>query len=191
MQADVTQMLHRWSEGDQEAFDQLFPVVYDQLKQLARSRLRRERAGHTLNTTALVHEAYMKLINVNQVQWQDRAHFLAIAARAMRQILVDYALRHNALKRGGDLARVDLDEERLLPDEQAETLLELDDALQRLEAAHPRPGQAVALRYFGGLKLNELGVALGVSTATAMRDVRFAQAWLAREWKGELILGAS
>ena len=186
MQADVTQMLHRWSEGDQGAFDQLFPVVYDQLKQLARSRLRRERDGHTLNTTALVHEAYVKLINVNQVQWEGRAHFLAIAARAMRQILVDYAIRRNALKRGGGRQHEALDEERLLPDEEAERLLELDDALHRLEAAHPRPGQAVTLRYFGGLKLEELGAALGVSTATAMRDIRFAQAWLAREWKGEL-----
>ena len=106
----------------------------------------------------------------------------------MRQILVDYAIRRNALKRGGGQKHVALDEERLLPDEQAETLLELDDALQRLEAVHPRPGQAVALRYFGGLKLDELSAALGVSAATAMRDVRFAQAWLAREWSGELNL---
>ena len=130
MPADVTQMLLRWSEGDQEAFDQLLPLVYDQLKKLAHARLRGERLDHTLNTTGLVHEAYLKLVDINQVQWKDRAHFLAMASRAMRRILVDYALRRKAHKRGGGAEKVDLEEERLIPDAYTETLLEIDDDLR-------------------------------------------------------------
>ncbi len=182
MPADVTQMLLRWSEGDQDAFDQLLPLVYDQLKKLAHARLRGERLDHTLNTTGLVHEAYLKLVDINQVQWKDRAHFLAMASRAMRRILVDYALRRKAHKRGGGAEKVDLEEEQLIPDAYAETLLEIDDALKRLEATHPRQSQALELHYFGGLTQEEVGEVLGISQPTVLRDLRFARAWLADVW---------
>ncbi len=182
MPADVTQILLRWSEGDQEAFDQLLPLVYDQLKKLAHARLRGERPDHTLNTTGLVHEAYLKLVDINRVQWQDRAHFLAMASRAMRRILVDYALRRKALKRGGGVDDVTLEEDRLIPEDYAETLLEIDDALRRLEAIHPRQSQALELHYFGGLTQKEVGHVLGISQPTVARDLRFARAWLAHMW---------
>ncbi len=121
--SDVTQMLLRWSEGDQEALDRLFPMVYQELKRLARARAREERPDHTLNTTALVHEAYLKLIDLDQVQWTDRAHFFALASRVMRHLLVNYAHQRKAQKRGGEQQRVELDEERLLPDAEVERLL--------------------------------------------------------------------
>ena len=183
---DVTQILLRWSDGDQEALDRLLPLVYDQLKKMARARLRGERPDHTLNATGLVHEAYLKLIDINRVQWQDRAHFLAMASRMMRRILIDYALRRKAQKRGGGAHKVELEEEHLIPDDYGETLLELNDALQRMEQSRPRPSQAVELRYFGGLTLEEAGEVLGVSPQTVMRDLRYAEAWLAREWSGTL-----
>ena len=185
---EVTQLLLAYREGDREAFDRLLPLVYDQLKRLAHGRLRGERAGHTLNTTALVHEAYLKLVNINRVQWNDRAHFLAMASRQMRRILIDYALMRRAEKRGGDAQKEALDEERLIPDAHVERLLEFDDALKRLAKTHPRQSKAVALRYFGGLTLEEAGEVLGVAPATVMRDLRFAEAWLAREWDGDLRL---
>ena len=188
MPADVTQILLRWSGGDQEALDRLLPLVYDQLKKLAHARLGGERAGHTLNTTALVHEAYLKLVDINRVQWKDRAHFLAMASRQMRRILIDYAHQRKALKRGGGAQKEVLDEEQLIPEEMIETLLELDDALQRLAVLYPRQSKAVELHYFGGLTLEEAGEVLGVSAPTVMRDLRFAQAWLATEWSVELPL---
>ncbi len=182
MPADVTQILLRWSGGDQEALDRLLPLVYDQLKRLAHARLRGERADHTLNTTALVHEAYIKLVDINRVQWTDRAHFLAMASRQMRRILVDYARKRQAQKRSGDRQQIEWEENLLIPDGYTETLLELDEALQRLETTRPRPCKAVELHYFGGLTLEETGEVLGVSAPTVMRDLRFAEAWLAREW---------
>ena len=185
---DITQLLLAYREGDREALDRLLPLVYDQLKRLAHARLRGERADHTLNTTALVHEAYLKLVDINRVQWNDRAHFLAMASRQMRRILIDYALMRKAQKRGGEVHKEALDEERLIPDEHTETLLELDDALRRLAKTHPRQSQAVELHYFGGLTLEEAGEVLGVSPPTVMRDLRFAEAWLAREWDGDLSL---
>ncbi len=188
MPADVTQILLRWSGGDQEALDRLLPLVYDQLKKLAHARLGGERVGHTLNTTALVHEAYLKLVDINRVQWKDRAHFLAMASRQMRRILIDYAHQRKALKRGGGAQKEVLDEELLIPEEMVETLLELDDALQRLAVHYPRQSKAVELHYFGGLTLEEAGEVLGVSAPTVMRDLRFAQAWLAAEWSVELPL---
>ena len=188
MPADVTQILLRWSGGDQEALDRLLPLVYDQLKKLAHARLGGERAGHTLNTTALVHEAYLKLVDINRVQWKDRAHFLAMASRQMRRILIDYAHQRKALKQGGGAQKEVLDEELLIPEEMVETLLELDDALQRLAVLYPRQSKAVELHYFGGLTLEEAGEVLGVSAPTVMRDLRFAQAWLATEWSVELPL---
>jgi RNA polymerase sigma factor (TIGR02999 family) len=191
MPADVTRLLQAWTAGDPGALDRLLPVVYDELRRLARARLRHEREGHTLGTTGLVHEAYLRLLDVERVRWHDRAHFLAMASTTMRRVLVDYAKARNALKRGGGVARVDLDSlprdrgEALLSDEQAETVLDLDDALTRFEALAPRPARAVECRYFGGLSNEEAAAALDVSVATVERDLRYARAWLAREWKGD------
>ena len=184
--SDVTRLLKAYSNGDRDALDRLLPVLYDQLKRLAHARLRHERAGHTLNTTGLVHEAYVRLVGVDQVQWAGRAHFLAVASRTMRRILINYARDRRALKRGGGRARVDLDEGRLVADDHAEALLDLDDALHKLEALHPRPGKVAAHRYFGGLTNAETADALGVSLSTVERDLRFARAWLAREWGADL-----
>ena len=185
---DVARLLAAYADGDRDALDRLMPVLYDQLKRLAHARLRNERAGHTLNTTGLVHEAYTRLVDVDRVQWQDRAHFLAVASRTMRRILINYARDRRALKRGGGRARVDLDESRLVADDHAESLLDLDDALERLGALHPRPGEVAAHRYFGGLTNAETAAALGVSLSTVERDLRFARAWLAHEWGADLEL---
>jgi len=181
---DVTQMLRRWREGDPEAMDRVLPVVYGELRQLARARLRGERAGHTLGTTGLVHEAYLRLVDVERVEWQDRAHFLAMASRTMRRVLIDYANQRNAAKRGGARQQLSLDEKLAAPKVDLDTVLELDDALSRLEAISPRQAKAVELRFFGGLALEETAEVLGTSAPTAMRDLRFAQAWLARELAG-------
>ena len=156
-----------------------------ELRRMARYRLRSERDDHTLNTTALVHEAYLRLVDGEKVQWNDRTHFLALASRMMRRILIDYANRRRTAKRGGGQPHVELDEFRLVPDERVEALLELDEALQRLEVQHPRPGQAIAHCYFGGLTNEEAAEVLGVSRATIERDLRFARAWLARHATGQ------
>lgn len=180
---DITGMLHRWSEGDPDALDRLVPFVYDELKRLARTRLRGEDAGHTLSTTGLVHEAYLKLVDVNRVQWKDRNHFLAMASRVMRRVLIDYAHRRKAQKRGGGAVPVEAAAEELaIPEAQAERLLELDEALSRMEAEHPRQSQALELYYFGGLTQKEIGEVLGVSQPTVVEDLRFARAWLAHLW---------
>lgn len=180
---NITKELRRWSDGDEAALERLLPMLYEELKQIAHRRLRSERPDHTMNTTALVHEAYLRLVEVNEIQWQDRAHFLAMASRMMRRILVDYALRQKAQKRGGGESTVPIDEERHAPGDHLETVLDLHEALERLEVEHPRPARAVELRYFGGLTLEESGEALGVAPATVMRDLRFAEAWLGREWR--------
>jgi RNA polymerase sigma factor (TIGR02999 family) len=181
----VTTLLRRWADGDEEALDRITNRLYDRLRTLAHHRLRRERPGHTLNTTALVHEAYERLVDVDGMAWADRAHFLAVASTVMRRVLVDYARRRRADKRAGRDREVSLDD-RLLPDASVEPLLDLDDALDRLTANHERAGQAVELYYFGGLTLEEAGEVLGVSAATVLRDLRFARAWLAREWDGSV-----
>jgi RNA polymerase sigma-70 factor (ECF subfamily) len=185
---DVTQMLQRWRAGDQAAFDRVLVLVYDQLKTMARGRLRGERQGLTLDTTGLVHELYLKLAGQGEAGWENRAHVLAIASLQMKRILIDHAERRRALKRGGGQHRVALDEEVVLSDDQAEALLELNDALGRLEAISPRQSKAVELRFFGGLTLEEVGDVLGVNASTVLRDLRIAQAWLAREWHGTLNL---
>lgn len=184
MATEITQMLLQWSSGDSQALDRLLPAVYDELKVIAHARLRQERPDHTLDTTGLVHEAYLKLVDVNRVQWADSAHFFAMASRQMRRVLVDYAERRRAAKRGGGRQRMALDEDVLLSDEQADTLVDLDDALTRLEAIRPRQSKALELRIFGGLTLEETAKVLGVSAPTVMRDLRFAEAWLASEWGG-------
>lgn len=181
---DITRMLRQWTAG--AAVDnELIPLLYEQLKQLAHARLSRERRDHTLGTTGLVHEAYLRLAKAENLQIQDRAHFLSLASSMMRRILVDYARARSAEKRGGGAGKLPLREE-LIPADRIETILELDDALARLEEVYPRPGQAVELHYFGGLTLEEAGEVLGVSAATVMRDLRFAEAWLRRRWTGDL-----
>ena len=188
-QPDISQLLLALNDGDEQALDALVPLVYDQLRNVARARLRMERPDHTLNTTALVHEAYLRLVGVNQMEWKGRAHFLSMAARVMRRVLVDYAEKRNALKRGGGRPNLPLDEEALLiPEAYAEAVADLDEALKRLEAINPRLSRAIEQRYFGGLTLEETAEVLGVSLATAKRDLRFAQAWLAEELGNEIDL---
>ena len=179
--SEVTTFLRQWSDGDPTALDRLVPVVYEQLRLLAHERLRDERSGHTLNTTALVHEAYLKLIDVRAVRFRDRAHFLAMASRVMRRVLVDYARARNALKRGTGAVAAPLEEALLVPESVMGVVEDLDEALQRLEAVDERAARIVEHRYFGGLTLEETGEVLGVSLSTVKADLRFARAWLARE----------
>ena len=183
---EVTRLLIAYGEGQHDALDQLFPVVYDHLKRLAHNRLRQERPGHTLNTTGLVHEAYLKLIQVNKVTYENRSHFFAMASRVMRRILINYAERHRAQKRGGGVPHEELDEARVMSESLAEKLLDLDDALQRLEEAYPRQAQVVAHHYFGGLTHQEIAEVLAVSMKTVQRDIRFARAWLTDQWQETL-----
>jgi RNA polymerase sigma factor (TIGR02999 family) len=176
-------LLSRASAGDDQAVSKLMPLVYDELRRLAASYLRRERPGQTLQATALVHEAYVRLIGERAHNWQNRTHFLAIAALSMRQILVQRARRRKAAKRGGDPARITLDEQVLgQPAGDAGTidLVALDDALERLAAENPRQAKIVELRYFGGLSVEECAAALQISPATVKRDWTVARAWLKR-----------
>lgn len=160
------------------------PLMYDELRRLAHQRLRRGESDRSLNTTALVHDAYLKLVDVRQSRFQDRAHFLAMASRVMRRLLVDQARARNAAKRGGNAGTAELDEALQISDEQGEAFVELDEALKRLDALDPRQGQIIEQRYFGGLTLEETAEALGVSLATVKRELRFAHAWLAAELRG-------
>ena len=176
----VTQLLHDWSEGNQSARDQLLPLVYDELRRLAGSYLRRERPGHTLQTTALVHEAYLRLINQN-VSWQNRAHFFGIAAQLMRRILVDYARTQHYAKRGGDQKKFGLEEALDLAQVQDSNLVALDEALTSLAVFDPQQSQIVELRFFGGLTIEETAKVLGVSDSTVEREWALARAWLLRE----------
>lgn len=178
---DVTQLLVAWSDGDQAALDELIPLVYEELHRLAQRRLGRERGGHTLQPTALVHEAYLRLIDQKQVRWQNRAHFFAVAAQLMRRILVDYARRRHYAKREGGALRVTFDEAELVSQERAADVVALDDALTALASLDPRKSQIVELRFFGGLSIEETAEALGVSPGTVMRDWTLAKAWLQRE----------
>jgi RNA polymerase sigma-70 factor (ECF subfamily) len=179
--SEITTFLRQWSDGDRSALDRLVPVVYDQLRLLAHDRLRDERPGHTLDSRALVHEAYLKLVDVHQVRFQDRAHFLAMASRLMRRVLVDHARARNALKRGTGAVPLPLEEAQLVPDAATGVVEELEEALQRLEAVDERSARVVEHRYFGGLTLEETAEVLGVSLSTVKSDLRFARAWLAHE----------
>jgi RNA polymerase sigma factor (TIGR02999 family) len=179
--SDVTRLLRQWGEGDQEALNRLVPLMYGELRRLAHQRLRRDEWNRSLDTTALVHDAYLKLVDIQQARFQDRAHFLAMASRVMRRLLVDQARARRAAKRGGSVAAVELDDALQVSDEQGEALVGLDEALERLEARDPRQGQIIEQRYFGGLTLEETAEALGVSLATVKRELRFAHAWLAVE----------
>lgn len=178
---EVTQLLINWSNGDQTALDKLIPLVYDELHRLAHHYMSRERPGHTLQTTALVNEAYLRLVDQKSVSWQNRAHFFAVAAQVMRQILVDYARRRQYLKRGGQAVQVSLDEAAVVSQERGADLVALDDALTSLAAVDPRKSQIVELRFFGGLSVKETAEVLKVSPRTVMRQWSLAQAWLYRE----------
>ncbi len=181
---EVTQLLAELGRGGSGAVDRLMPILYDELRQIARRQMRSERLDHTLDTTALVHEAYVKLVGLDRMHWQNRAHFLAVAAQAMRRVLVDYAVGRRAQKRGGVRQRVPLDD---VPPHQAqpiETLVALDAALHRLETIDPRLTRVVECRYFGGMSVEEAAQALDVSPATIKRDWSVARAWLNRELGG-------
>lgn len=178
----VTELLLAARDGDERAVDQLFPVVYDALHRMAHRRLAGERRGHTLSTTALVHEAYLKLVRLDRIAWHGRAHFLAIAARSMRNILVDYALARKAAKRGGGAgADADAAVEVSACDAPAADVLTLHEALERLEALDARQGRVVECRFFAGMSVEETAEALGVSPASVKRDWALARAWLNRE----------
>lgn len=177
---EVTRILHQWRAGDPEAPEHLMPFVYDELRRLARSYLARERADHTLQPTALVHEAYLRLVDVTSVDWQGRAHFYGIAAKLMRRILVDHARAKNALKRGGAVEKVPLDEARDVATIPAVNLVALDDALVELAQIHPRKSEVVELKFFGGLEAHEVAEVLSVSEKTVLRDWQFAKLWLFR-----------
>jgi RNA polymerase sigma factor (TIGR02999 family) len=178
---EVTRLLVAWSNGDQAALEQLTPLVYSELHRLAHQRLGRERKGHTLQTTALVHEAYLRLIDQKEVRWQNRAHFFAIAAQMMRRILVDYARSRSVAKRGGDARQVSLDEAMEVSGERAADVIALDEALKSLSELDQRKSRIIELRFFGGLSIEETAEVLGVSPGTVMRDWTFAKAWLQRE----------
>jgi RNA polymerase sigma-70 factor (ECF subfamily) len=177
----ATALLLAWGSGDPRALDQLMPLVYDEMRRLARLHLRGERAGHTLQATALVNEAYLRLIEVNQVRWQNRAHFFAMASRVMRRILVDSARARRYQKRGGGAERVSLDEALLVSNEPSRDLVALDQALNALSAVDLRKSQVVEMRFFGGLSVAETAAVLKVSPDTVLRDWRLAKAWLLRE----------
>ena len=174
----VTQLLAAWAEGDQAALDELVPLVHDELRRIARGYMRRERGGHTLQTTALVNEAYLRLVDQRGARWQNRAHFFAIAAQLMRRILVDYARRRTYQKRGGGALQVTLSEAESLPEVRDPDLVALDEALQSLAEVDPRKSRVVELRFFGGLSIEEPAEVLKVSPTTVEREWTTAKAWL-------------
>lgn len=182
---EVTQLLIDCSKGSQDAFKQLFPLVYEELRRLAHRYMTQERPGHTLQTTAVVHEAYLRLIDQKHVQWQNRAHFFAIASQMMRRILITHAQSHAYAKRGGGALKVSLDEAAVLSQERASELIALDEALKGLTAIDPRRSQVVELRFFGGLSNEEIAEVLNISTNTVTRDWNVAKAWLYREMSKE------
>jgi RNA polymerase sigma-70 factor, ECF subfamily len=177
----VTGLLQAWGAGDQAALDQLMPLVQEELRRLARRQMGKERRGHTLQPTALVNEAYVRLVDLRRMRWQDRAHFFAMSARLMRQILVNFALAKGCRKRGGAERRVSFDEALVVSEERGDDLVALDDALTAFAAVAARKAQVVELRFFGGLSVEETAEALHVSHETVMRDWKFAKVWLARE----------
>ena len=180
---EVSGLLRAWSRGDQSALERLTPIVYHELHRLASRYMRRERSGHSLQTTALVNEAYMRLVHYRRMQWQNRAHFFAVAAQLMRRILVEHARRHN-LTRGGGLAHVSLDEAPVIGGSEDADLAALDDAMNALERIDPRKVQVVEMRFFGGLSVEETAEVLKVSPVTVKRDWRTARPWLYRELTG-------
>lgn len=181
---EVTRLLEAWSQGDRDALDRLVPILYGELRRIARSQMAGERTGHTLRTTALLHEAFLELARLKRIRWQDRTHFLAMAARVMRRILVDHAVRQKAAKRGGGRRKVPLEEVNLANPSEGEDpdeLLALDEALSRLESMSGRQARVVECRVFAGMDVEETAETVGVSTATVKRDWAAARAWLNRE----------
>ena len=183
-QRDVTRLLVNWSNGDRQALEALLPLVYDELRLLAGRYLRRERAGHTLQSTALVHEAYLRLIDQRNVQWQNRAHFFAVAAQMIRRILVDHARKTQTEKRGGQAPRLSLDEAMAVAQDRDVDLVALDDALNGLAEIDEQQARIVELRFFGGLSIEETAEVLKISPATVKRDWVMAKSWLYREMTG-------
>lgn len=178
--SNITQLLLNWGNGDQSALAQLLPLVHDELRRIARRYLRREKPGHTLQPTALVNEAYLRLINQQHVQWQNRAQFFGLAAQLMRRILVDHARHHAYAKRGGGALQVSFDEGMAVTEAKAAELLAVNEALERLTAMDARKGRIVELRFFGGLNLDETAAVLNISSPTVQREWRAAKAWLHR-----------
>jgi RNA polymerase sigma-70 factor, ECF subfamily len=178
---NLTDLLHEWQQGDRQALDKLTSLVYDELRRIAHRYMQGEREGHTLDTTALVNEAYVRLAGQQKIEWQNRAHFFAVTAQVMRHILVDHARRRHYAKRGGHAQRVTLEEEAVMTPERAAELVALDEALKELAKLDPRKSRVVELRYFGGLSLEETADILDVSTMTVRRDWRAAKAWLYKE----------
>lgn len=183
---DVTALLIAWSNGDERARDQLLPLVYDELREIAHRYLSRERRDHTLQTTALVHEAYLRLIDRRAVQWQNRAHFFGVAAQLMRRILIDYARSHQTAKRGQGAVKLSLDDAVNVADERAGVLLAVDEALDRLAQFDQTKSRVVELKFFGGLTVEETAEALGLSVPTIVRQWRLAKAWLYQELSKEV-----
>ncbi len=181
---EVTQILQEWSQGDQDAPNRLMPLVYEDLRRRAAEYLRRERPDHTLQATALVHEAYLKLVDQTRANWKDRAHFASVAAKLMRRILVQHARDHNREKRSGKWEKVYLDETRELACERSLDLIAVDDALKNFATTYPREGTVVELKFFGGLEAKEIAEVLDVSSKTVLRDWNFAKLWLRRELTG-------
>ncbi len=181
----ITQLLADWGRGNEFAQEQLFPLVYEELRRMARGYLRRQPAGHTFQTTELIHEAYLKLAKQDEKNWQNRAHFFGVAARAMRHILVDYARSKQSKKRGGWQERVTLSENAIISTENSDEIVALDDALQQLAGLDERKSRVVELKFFGGLNIEEIAEVLKISHETVKRDWRFARTWLLRELAGQ------
>jgi RNA polymerase sigma-70 factor (ECF subfamily) len=181
---DVTALLLAWGEGDESALARLIPIVHDELHRIARACMAGEKGDHTLQATALVNEAYLRLIQIDCMRWQNRAHFLAMAARLMRRILVDFARSKRYVKRGGGVVSVSLASDIAVPAEPGRDLVALDDALDALARIDPRKSRVIEMRFFGGLSVKETSEALGVSSETVMRDWKLAKAWLLRELRG-------
>ncbi len=183
-QHEITQLLAKWRDGNQSALDELYPLVYDELHRLARRYMSRERKGHTLQTTALINEAYVRLVDQKNVHWANRSHFFAISAQIMRRILIDHARRHLYAKRGGGAQQVSLEEVAAITPNPSRELVRLDDALKSLAEMDPRRSQVVELRYFGGLNNEEIAGVLNISANTVTRDWNMARAWLYQQLTG-------
>jgi RNA polymerase sigma factor (TIGR02999 family) len=179
--ADITQILQAWTAGDAQALDRLLPMVYEELRRIARCHMGAERQGRTLETTALVNEAYIRLVDSARVRWEDRAHFFALSSQLMRRILVDAARARGAAKRWGPAERTEYDEAMVVAEGRAAQLIALDEALQRLERFDPRKAKVIEMRFFGGLNADEIARVLGISAPSVLRDWKLAKAWLARE----------
>lgn len=178
---EITRLLRDWHNGDRAALDRLMPLVYDELRRLARRYMRRENPGHVLQTTALINEVYLRMVDPPDIDWKNRAHFFGVAAQAMRYLLIEHARSRRYAKRGGTAQQVSLDETAVVSPERSADLLALDDALQALATLDPRRARVVELRYFGGLSVEETAEVLKVAPITVMRDWRFAKSWLLRE----------